>query len=44
MFSTGLIIGKFYPPHLGHSYLIERAERDCKQVTVIVCYKETEAI
>ena len=26
----GLIIGKFYPPHLGHHALIEAAERACE--------------
>ncbi len=33
----GLVIGKFYPPHLGHKFLIERAEASCDQLTVLVC-------
>ncbi len=44
MFSRGLIIGKFYPPHRGHKYLIERAQAECKELTVIVCYKQSENI
>lgn len=44
MFSRGLIIGKFYPPHRGHKYLIEYARAQCKELTVILCYKKTETI
>ncbi len=44
MFSRGLIIGKFYPPHRGHKYLIDRARSACKSLTVILCYKQTETI
>ncbi len=44
MFRRGLIIGKFYPPHRGHKYLIEYAESRCRELTVILCYKETETI
>lgn len=44
MFSKGLIIGKFYPPHRGHKYLIDRARSECKSLTVILCYKKTDTI
>ena len=44
MFSKGLIIGKFYPPHRGHKYLIDRARAECKELTVILCYKQSETI
>jgi len=44
MFSKGLIIGKFYPPHRGHKYLIDHASGLCKKLTVIICYKKTETI
>lgn len=33
----GLVIGKFLPPHLGHSYLIEQALKGCDQLTILVC-------
>ncbi|MDB5187104.1 MAG: uncharacterized protein JWM07_576 [Candidatus Saccharibacteria bacterium] len=33
----GLVIGKFYPPHLGHSYLIDYALTRCDTVDVLVC-------
>ncbi|MEZ4195359.1 MAG: AAA family ATPase [Candidatus Paceibacterota bacterium] len=44
MFSRGLIVGKFYPPHRGHKYLIDFARAECKQLTVLLCYKKTESI
>jgi HTH-type transcriptional regulator, transcriptional repressor of NAD biosynthesis genes len=44
MFRRGLIIGKFYPPHRGHKYLIEYATARCRELTVILCHKETETI
>ncbi len=43
-FQTGLVIGKFYPPHRGHKYLIDTATSQCKKVTVIVCWKPSEVI
>lgn len=33
----GLVIGKFYPPHRGHSYLIETALSHADTVDVLVC-------
>jgi NadR type nicotinamide-nucleotide adenylyltransferase len=44
MFEKGLVIGKFYPPHKGHKYLIDTALAACREVTVIVCFKQTEDI
>jgi HTH-type transcriptional regulator, transcriptional repressor of NAD biosynthesis genes len=44
MFNNGLVIGKFYPPHRGHKYLIDTATAAAKQVTVIVCAKDSENI
>ena len=44
MFEKGLVIGKFYPPHRGHKYLIDTALAACEEVTVIVCYKKTETV
>jgi NadR type nicotinamide-nucleotide adenylyltransferase len=34
-FPHGLVVGKFYPPHRGHLFLIERAAALCTQVTVL---------
>lgn len=36
-FNTGLIIGKFYPFHLGHQYLIKTALQQVKKLTIIIC-------
>jgi NadR type nicotinamide-nucleotide adenylyltransferase len=33
---TGLVIGRFDPPHLGHSFLIEAAARRCARLVVFV--------
>jgi len=44
MYKQGLVIGKFYPPHKGHKYLIDTALKACEAVTVIMCYKHTESI
>ncbi len=32
----GVVIGKFYPPHLGHNYLIDIALKNCSDVDVLV--------
>lgn len=36
-YERGLVIGKFYPLHLGHCFLIETALKRVKKLTVIVC-------
>jgi NadR type nicotinamide-nucleotide adenylyltransferase len=38
----GLAIGKFYPPHRGHKYLIDTAESQTDELWVIVCGKPEE--
>lgn len=43
-FKTGLVVGKFYPPHRGHKYLIDTALAQCEEVTVIICWKKQEVI
>lgn len=43
-FKTGLVIGKFYPPHKGHKFLIDTAVSQCEKVTVIICWKPSEII
>ena len=40
----GLVIGKFYPPHLGHEYLIRTAAAHCRNVTVAVLGSSVESI
>lgn len=35
-YTEGLVIGKFYPPHLGHHYLIDTALDQSAHVTVLV--------
>lgn len=36
-FKEGLVIGKFYPFHNGHKYLIETGIKNSETLTVIVC-------
>lgn len=33
---TGLVVGRFDPPHLGHSFLIDAAASRCEQLVVFV--------
>jgi NadR type nicotinamide-nucleotide adenylyltransferase len=40
-YTTGLVVGKFSPLHLGHELLIETATRSCRQV-VIISYSKPE--
>src|ERR1044072_8795803 len=40
----GLVIGKFYPPHRGHKYLIDQALRQSSTLTVILCVKSDQSI
>jgi HTH-type transcriptional repressor of NAD biosynthesis genes len=41
-FKTAVVVGKFYPPHRGHKFLIDTAVSRSDQVTVIVCDKKGE--
>jgi NadR type nicotinamide-nucleotide adenylyltransferase len=43
-FSHGLVIGKFYPPHAGHHFLIDAAAASCRRVTVVVMAADVESI
>lgn len=43
-FRHGLIIGKFYPLHAGHSHLIRTALASCEQLTVLVIGSTAESI
>jgi HTH-type transcriptional regulator, transcriptional repressor of NAD biosynthesis genes len=43
-FPHGLVVGKFYPPHRGHQYLIERAAAVCNGVTVLVMAAGSETV
>lgn len=44
LYEHGLVIGKFYPPHLGHEYLIRTAAAHCRRVTVGVLGSSVETI
>lgn len=44
MSGHGLVLGKFYPFHAGHSHLIRRAQRDSDRVTVQVLGASVESI
>ena len=34
--ATGLVVGRFDPPHLGHSFLIDQAAQRCERLAVYV--------
>lgn len=40
----GLVLGKFYPPHAGHRYLIDTAAAACARVTVVCAPSTVESI
>ncbi len=41
---TGLIVGRFCPPHLGHSHLIDEASRAVGRLVVMVNTRDGESI
>jgi NadR type nicotinamide-nucleotide adenylyltransferase len=41
---SGLVLGKFLPPHAGHQYLVRFAENFCEQLTILVCTLESDPI
>ena len=44
VFQHALVVGKFYPPHIGHEYLIATALRHSRQVTALVLASSAESI
>ena len=44
VFGHGLVIGKFYPPHAGHHFLIRAAADACDRVTVVAMASDVESI
>ncbi len=40
----GLVLGKFYPPHLGHLHLIKESKKRCGHLTVIISSISKELI
>jgi NadR type nicotinamide-nucleotide adenylyltransferase len=43
-FRHGLVVGKFYPPHAGHRFLIRSAAAFCDRVTVAVLASSVESV
>jgi HTH-type transcriptional repressor of NAD biosynthesis genes len=43
-FRTGVVIGKFYPPHKGHHFLISTAFLQCEQLFVLICWKPDQTV
>jgi HTH-type transcriptional regulator, transcriptional repressor of NAD biosynthesis genes len=41
---SGMLLGKFLPPHLGHQYLVDFARSYVERLTVLVCSIEREPI
>ena len=44
MTTSGLIVGRFDPPHLGHSFLIDSAAAQCDRLVVYVNSRSTDAV
>lgn len=43
-FKTGMVLGKFYPPHNGHLFLIDTAAEQCDTLYVLCCSLKNEKI
>ena len=43
-FRTGVIAGKFYPPHRGHQFLIDSASTQCDELYVLACFNPSQTI
>jgi NadR type nicotinamide-nucleotide adenylyltransferase len=43
-YGTGLVVGKFYPPHAGHHALIDAAAAACDRVIVVVAPSSAETV
>ena len=43
-YNHGMVLGKFYPPTLGHKYLIDTALEQCVHVTLFMCSLKRETI
>jgi len=44
MYKNALVVGKFYPFHSGHKYLIDTAIENSEKVHVIACYTNKKSI
>jgi HTH-type transcriptional regulator, transcriptional repressor of NAD biosynthesis genes len=42
--STGVVAGKFLPPHRGHKYLIDTARAAVDHLDVLVCARDDQPI
>jgi HTH-type transcriptional repressor of NAD biosynthesis genes len=42
--TLGIVIGKFHPPHRGHSFLISAALKQSDEVVVIICERNDQSI
>jgi HTH-type transcriptional regulator, transcriptional repressor of NAD biosynthesis genes len=43
-YNTGIVIGKFCPPHKGHHFLIDSAFELCDLLYVLVCWKPAQTL
>lgn len=43
-FKNSLVLGKFYPPHLGHLYLIDTAIENSEHTHVVISYNKSQTI
>jgi len=44
LFGHGLVLGKFYPPHAGHHFIVRQAASRCDRLTVVVLASDVESI
>jgi HTH-type transcriptional regulator, transcriptional repressor of NAD biosynthesis genes len=44
MFKRGMVLGKFYPFHEGHKFLIKTAYEQCEELLIFLCTQPSESI
>jgi len=44
LYKTGVVVGKFYPPHRGHKLLIDTALSQVDHLTVFICHQDNHTI
>jgi NadR type nicotinamide-nucleotide adenylyltransferase len=42
--TTGLVLGKFYPPHAGHHFLIDEAKKRVDRLIVLIWWSKVESM
>lgn len=42
--TSGMVMGKFYPPHKGHSYILSLAQSQVDKLHIVICSTQSQTI